>query len=430
MSTGETRTRHSGWRRPGVVTGVLVGLVATIGLAPSFGRGSEAPARVAGFRLPLAAPRTLSAGDGWVIELGEPRPSSDGVVTPSSTATVTVSGPWGSRSITTTVADGRIEVPDGYTDRSGVVTATVRVGDWSGTVSTVVTPGPAVDGTTPLAGPRSMVADGAHWTMVTSLPRDRFGNVVTDGTPVDVVVRRPDGSVEVVTTEVRSQLAAVRVFSTTLAGRSTFRVDVDTATGPEVDVLEAPGPPVPFGLSEPGLPVRSDGRQLFVVSTDRLVDTNGNELLDGTVAVASVESPTGRATARSVTIDGVAEFVLEAPTEPGPVDVEVVVDGVRSSVLRVEVAPDVTDLRVDVVLHDGVLHITVGPVLTGLGGFVPDGTEAIVRYDDRSARVVLVDGRGSLEIPWPPAGNGADPSAPPSLVVVEVLGVSRTVRPR
>ena len=45
-----------------------------------------------------------------------------------------------------------------------------------------VLPLDAVDGAIPLAGPRSIVADFEHWTMVSAFPRDRYGNSVADGT--------------------------------------------------------------------------------------------------------------------------------------------------------------------------------------------------------------------------------------------------------
>ena len=403
----------------GIATVAVLAVVLVALLRPE----PAAPALAAPFEIALSGPVRIGAGEPWIIDVDDPGQVDDG-----DAATVSILGPWGTRRFTATVEDGAVAVPGSIMTRSGAVSATVQVGTGTGTASVVVDPGGAVDGTTPLAGPRSMVADRTHWTMVTAIPRDRYGNVVADGSIVEIVVRRPDGSVEVVSTEVRDLLAAVRVFSTTVAGRSTVRVDADDTTGAEVDVLEVPGPPSPFGLTESGLPLRSDGRQLFVLTTDVLVDQYGNELLDGTAAIATIDTPTGRSTIRSVTIDGRAEFVVETPKEPGTVAVEVVVDGVRSERLELQVAPDVTAVPVAIDLTAGLLRIEVGPVLSGLGGYVPDGTKAAISIDGRTDTIVLASGVGVLELPWPSTGADDDAGLPTE-VVVRVLGASRTVRP-
>lgn len=418
--------RRRRWAAAAVGVALIVVAAAIVGLRadPADPADPAAP-----FRIELAGPDAIEAGESWTFEVAAPEIDAD------ATATVTVSGPWGSGDLMADVVDGTITVPGSTMTRSGVSTATVQIREGTGTVSVAVEPGRAVDGTTPLAGPRSMVADLRHWTMVSAFPRDRYGNVIADGSQVDVVVRRPDGTVERVATEVRHLVAALRVFSTTVAGRSTFRVAVDGATGPEVEVLEVPGPPVAFALAENGPPLRADGRQLFVVTTDRLVDRHGNELLDGTAAVATMDAPNGRSTITSVTIDGTAEFVIETPTLAGPMSIDVVVDGVRSAPLRLDVAPDVTDLPVRVDVVDGLLRVEVGPVVSGLGGFVPDGTEAEIVIGGRTETIALVDGVGMLELPWPPGDDGEvdDPDAPgrklPAAVTVRVLGVARAVTP-
>lgn len=393
-------TLSTGWRRA-VATRPRRLLLAAVGLLAVIASGAVAltmlRAEPAVWTAPtesvrLEGPVTIDAGSAWNLVVD--RPISD--------ATLTVTGPTGSTTIALSGTFDDVTVEGYPTEQSGVLTAIVRTADAVGSASVLVEPGEAVDGITPLAGPRSMTADQEHWTMVTAFARDRYGNAVADGTIVEVIARHPDGSVESVDTGVEHLLAAVRVYSETLAGRTTLRIDAEGATGDEVEVLEVPGPPVTVDLEEPSIPLRADGRQLVEIRSEVLVDQYGNELLDGTVGVVQLFGPSGRGTLRAVTIDGRAEFVVEAPSTPGSLSLELTVDGVRSDSLVLNFGADVTDLPVDVVRDTdnndggGAVTLTIGPVLTELGGYVPDGTVARVTGVDHELEleVVITDGIG------------------------------------
>lgn len=351
----------------------------------------------------IVGPDTIQAGSEWNLVVG----------TPITDATLTIVGPTGSTTIGLTGTFDDVTV-DGYpTEQSGTLTAVIRTADGVGTSSVNIVPGVAVDGITPLAGPRSMTADGQHWTMVTAFVRDRFGNAVVDGTIVDVVARHPDGSVESVAGTAEHLLAAVRVSSRTLAGRTAVRVDVDGVTGDEVEVLEVPGPPVEVDLVEPEVPLRADGRQLVEIRSELLVDQFGNELLDGTAGVVQLFGPSGRGTLRTITIDGRAEFVVEAPSTPGALSLELTVDGVRSDPLVLNFAAAVAEVPIDVERDGDAVTLTIGPVVTDLGGYVPDGTVVRLIGVDQEvvAEVVITDGRAVALL---------DP-APDDLDVVDVV---------
>ncbi len=308
-------------------------------------------------------------------------------------------------------------MPPESTTHSGSLLAVIRDERSMATAVVDIEPGPVVDGAIPLVGPRSMIADRQHWVMVTALPQDRYGNVVEDGTVVEVLVRHPDGSPERLTTEVRNRYAAARVFSGTLAGRTGLRLEIQGATGPEVEVLEVPGPPGEVVIEPVDAPLRADGRQLVTIRTATLTDRFGNELLDGTAAVATIVAPTGRSTQRGLTVDGRVEIVVEAPSAPGEVTIELDVDGVRSAPMLLEFVSDVAELPVAATYDDGVVRVEIGSVVTRLGGFVPDGTPAVVNVEGDIHVVVLEGGSGVIEIAAERVGA----------VTVEVLGVSRTV---
>lgn len=393
---------------PAIVVAFLVSAVAVWGVNRLRAGTDTGDERTQTVHLTVTGPTRLDAGAGWDLNLS----GHDG-----RTATVDVWGASGVRRLEVVIDGDRLRLPGDLTEQSGQLSASVSVGAATGVATVDVVPARAVDGIVPLAGPRSMVADGADWTMVTAIPTDRFGNSVADGTAVRLHVRRPDGSTDLIDATVDHLLAGIRVPSTTTAGRSTIRVEVDGATGPEVEVSEVPGPPVAVELEPPATVLRADGRTLHSITTGRLVDRFGNELLDGTSASYSVSGASGAGTATSVTIGGRSELVIEAPPQPGAVEVTATIDGVRSEALVLEFRADVAAIPVDVERAGDGLSIDVGPVLTGLGGFVPDGTDVAVSGDGVAVIGEVRGGHARLEV-MAPAG---------SALVVEVLGAQTEV---
>jgi hypothetical protein len=376
-------------------------------------RGDVDPARALPPRsLVVSGPTVIQAGADWPISI------EDGRVAP---VAVEVWDAWGVRRIEFEAHDNVVVVPGELTENAGRLTARLTIGDARGRVDVDVLPGLASDGVVPLAGPRSMIADAEHWTMVTAIPVDRYGNVVADGTPVRLHIRRPDGSIDLVEGSVADLLAGIRVWSTTTAGRSSVRVAVDGSTGPEVDVSEVPGSPVSVELDAPQRELRADGRTLTTIVTSELFDRHGNRLLDGTAASLKVTGPDGAATLRSVTIGGRAEFTFEAPTRPGSIELRAEVDGVAGAPLVVDVLADVDDLPVSVerVDRDGrsLVDVVVGPVSTRLGGFVPDSTQVVADIGGDLEVSEIRSGSATLLLDVP-AGHTFE---------VAVLGVTREV---
>jgi hypothetical protein len=409
-------------RRRAVAIGVVAGAIVSAAIVSvAVWVVSTRPSPAIEFATPttieLHGAASIDAGDPWLIDVGslpEGEPIDVDVITF-----------WGTRRLPP-VAPGSptITVPGELTRRSGRLSVMVRAGSGVGAISTDIVPGAAVDGVTPLAGPRSIVADNADWTMVTMFPRDRFGNSVVDGTPVTVFVRRPGGQLEQVTSEVQSLYAAARVYAQTRAGRTALRVGAGdpgaTAVGQEVEVLEVPGPPVEVAVELPSIPLRADGRMLVTLRTGVLVDRYDNVLLDGTAAVVRFDGPDGLGTLRAASIDGRVEFVIEAPREPGSMSVAIDVGGVVSEQVMLDFVADVSALPVRVTRQIDTLQIEVGRVLTTHGGFVPDGTPVTVRAASGTITGTLRDGAATL-VSEADAGE---------LIEVEVLGaVTEVVAP-
>ena len=173
-------------------------------------------------------------------------------------------------------------VPSDLLLDSGILVVRASTNDATGSALMQIRPDTAANGIVPLAGPRSVIADRKHWTMVSVIPQDVDGNGLADETPVRLHVRRPDGRTDIVEGAIRGLLDGIRVYGGTVAGLTTIRVEVQDATGPEVEVREVAGPPIPFRLEPPIGPLVADGRSLIAIRTPLLRDPYGNTVEDGT----------------------------------------------------------------------------------------------------------------------------------------------------
>jgi hypothetical protein len=280
----------------------------------------------------------------------------------------------------------------------------------------------------PLIGPRSIVADGADFTMVSVLPADRFGNPLADGTPLSLRRLRPDGGVEDGELVVDHHVARTRLVAGTVAGEDLVQVALGPVRGRERSFREVAGTARPFELRVDAVAGgrRADGRALTPVTTTTLVDRHGNPLPDGTMVEFRAVGPDGASTMQGVTIGGRATATLEAPGRPGTVDVQAWAAGTASSPLSVTFGAAVSSVPARARVEGDAVVVDIGPVLGPLGGYVPDGTEVTVRAVSSAGGSpgpvtrMLRDGRGRVRL------DNRD-RVRPSAVVVTVSGEITTV---
>lgn len=296
---------------------------------------------------------------------------------------------------------GQLVLADDVSNFTGVIALDAQLGDATATIAVEIVPGPPVDPLTPLVGPRSIVADGNHWTMLVAIPQDSQGNPVADGTPLQIHLRHPTPNtssqpIDTITTDVQHMLAWERIFSGTTAGDLLLAVTAGAAHGPERTVREVPGPPAAIAIhvDSPDLP--ADGRQLLTLATEPLVDQFGNQLLDGTAVQFLVADDTGAHRALpAVTVDGRAATTMQSPTRAGTLTVTALTADVVSPPVTLSFAagPAVEPIMVDVIYGDDVVELRAGPLVGPLGQFVPDGTEVaftLVNHDDLTIETTAV----------------------------------------
>jgi hypothetical protein len=372
------------------------------------GCGSPAPAAPVSTltgELPVRAPQSIQAGATAEIIIGPVAAAKSG--TPVRLVAV---GSYGPR-IYQGAFDGaqaRFVLPGEDTRQSGYMSLTAISGEAIGETGLTITAGAMVEPVVPLVGSRAIPADGEHWSMVVVVPSDVYGNPAPDGTEVSLRALHPGNRVEDKTVQVNHLLAWQRLFSGTQAGHTIITAAVGDAHGPESDLLEVAGWPQPFSLTNEPTTLPADGRQLMKLRSSVIRDKFDNVIPDGTLVTILVKE--GGELKRSLpayTLGGIAETTLQAPSQPGVIEVYGVVYGMEGQHLQITftAGPAVDVFPVNVVKDpvNRVVRLEAGPLLGALGQFIPDGTPVVFRLtDSRGQRQLLtasaLGGRASFEL--------------------------------
>ncbi len=271
-------------------------------------------------------------------------------------------------------------VPPELTTRSGATTLIATSGEAGGKAQLIFRPDEPVEPITPLVGSRSIIADADHWAMAVVIPFDRFGNPIATGTPVDIRSLHPGNNLRTYRPETEHLLVWERIYSGTKAGRTVIAANIEDVHGPEGILLEIPGWPVPYTLSAdpPNLP--ADRFQLVTLRSSIIVDQYDNMMPDGTQVSFVVTGPTGETRILpTITIDGIAETIMQAPRTAGAYTIHGVTFGIESEplILTFSEGPAIEPFPVKITIDnlDRELDILAGPITADLDQYVPDGTQ-------------------------------------------------------
>ena len=395
-------------QRRWVIGAVVMAILVT---APFAGGAARGAARAAGpaaaaqdDELTITGPATAVAGDDITVAI-------DGVPD-GSDLTVTTIGSAGTTARAVPVTDGsaRLVLDPAITDTAGTVTVLATAGAAAATASVRIEPGAPVDPIIGAVGARSIVADGTDRSMVVALPADRLGNVIAEGSPLDVLRRRPDGAISTQPTAVAHLVAWSLLPSGTTAGVNQIWLQAGDVSGPSTTLDEVAAPPLPFTLEavDPQLAAATggDGQSLVPVRTSVLADPHGNIEPDGTQVTFSWDGPTGAGQAQAVTIAGVATTWIPAPTTAATITLTASCRGTAAAAaLPLTFDAVLQQVPVTATRTPGVaVAVFVGPVLQADGAFALDGTAVEVTMTDSSTAPVvgwtqLVDGRAKLLLP-------------------------------
>lgn len=319
---------------------------------------------------------TFVAGSGFEVLVG-PVAAPNGYP-----VSLVVSSSFGSHLLRATFEDGYawFDVLPEMTTHAGAATAVVTADRATGHSALTILPDAAVDPVIPFVGAKSIVADGAHYAMAVVIPFDQYGNLLPDGTKINIKSDHPDGTLRRYQPDIQYGLAWEKIFSTTTAGRTTVTATVQDAYGPEGTFIEIPGWPTPFDIYTSPDELPADGFHLMTIRSDTITDGNGNVLPDGTMIKYQMTDSAGSVREYpTVTLDGIAAVTVQTPRQAGVYEIRGTAFGMQTNPVIVEFLPGPALGKIDVALSfdkvNRTLIITAGPIIGTLDQFVADGTE-------------------------------------------------------
>lgn len=272
-----------------------------------------------------------------------------------------------------------------WNEQRGDVTIVARVGQLQASATTTLQPSQVVEPIRPLVGARSIIANGATWSMVVVIPHDQFGNPIADASLVDITAQRPNQQLTRLTTKTDHLLAWQRLYSQTVAGKTLISVQSQSRFGPQAELLEVAGWPVQINveLAQPMPRISADGYTFLPIQTNLIQDAFGNVMPDGTSVVFEVDDGLGqKRSINSVTIRGVAEAQILSPNRATRLTIQARIFRIISAPLVIDVPSDgAADFMLQAVVATDVISITAGPIIGSLQQYVPDGTIALLQVN-------------------------------------------------
>jgi len=365
------------------------------------GCGPASPDVVSGRvgQLQLHHPSLISAGERPTVVVTAPN------LPDSTQITLVASGGFGAYPLTSQISGGQAEfsLPLSLTRHSGTLSLTASAGLAQAQSSLMVQPGPPT-GMLPARVTASSITVGrAEWTMVVAMPQDEWGNPAADSLPVIVRVQYPTRSTEPVAagrqitrTKTNHLLAWARVYSSKIAGRTHLAVSTGQAFSQKLTFRQIPARPQPFSLQSNPQSLPADGYQLARITTDLLWDVYDNPILDGTSLTFLVTEPDGsRRAIPAMVVDGQARIDLQAPTQPGLLTAQALLNDTLSRPLTMTITPGpaVTTIPLTLTRHPETMTLTAGPLVGPLGQLIPDGTPVLFEIAGPRPPVIKLTGR-------------------------------------
>lgn len=251
-------------------------------------------------------------------------------------------------------------------------------------------------------GSKSIIANARDWAMITVIPTDKFGNLVSDSTTVQFDMLRPDNSSEKRVSKTYYGVTYQKITTQTTAGKTFVGVSVGNANSREKELLEVADFPKNFTIQSENVSFNADARQTFRLKTTILKDVHGNIIPAGTLVVFACKDADG--TIRELngyTVEGVAQVTIQNPCVAGQFSINAFVPGGGvSNTLSLQFK--INTKEIPFVISRINNKIKIGPVLGNLNQLVPNGTIIFVKTPQKIYQSELTDGYVIVKLPMLP----------------------------
>lgn len=181
-------------------------------------------------------------------------------------------------------------------------------------------------------GPKSILANGSDFSMLTVFPTDMFGNPCKDSTELDLIVRPQKKEAFHQAVYTKHGFANEQFPSGTQKESILIKPVLEGKDFTEKVFYQNAGLPEAFHLFSPNDTYGCGSNQFFTVNTDILHDRFGNVITDGTMVYFEIRNDQKQiSTVQTVVVNGEVSVRLRCPEQPGRLQITGMVSGMCKS---------------------------------------------------------------------------------------------------
>lgn len=229
--------------------------------------------------------------------------------------------------------------------------------------------------TSPIAsylGPRSITAGGDDFTMLVTVPTDRYDNPLADSTQLSFK-KQFGNDIEETPISLINGLGWKNFYSPEQSGRLLISAVHDAGTSKELTATVDPAKATGFAIDYRRNHSFADGHQVITFVTDEIKDAFGNTVSDGALVNFLVTNTQGmQLRTMGTTLNGRAKGELLHPDRPAKWRVTAYVTGAaKSNSLSLDFEPALSDFRLST-SPDGRI-VQLSELRSFMGQLIPDG---------------------------------------------------------
>ncbi|AXG72873.1 hypothetical protein DVK85_00950 [Flavobacterium arcticum] len=222
-------------------------------------------------------------------------------------------------------------------------------------------------------GPRSMPAGDGHYTMMVSIPTDRYDNPKPDDTPTIIKTQFLENITEQ-SIPTKDFISWKRIYSPEKAGKIITSVACMGKETKETETDVYATIPTNFTIDYTRNHAFSDGNQATTLTSSIIKDKFGNTVGDGTM-VTYIATTTENAVLKTYgnTVQGIAQADILSPEHADVYTVKAYINGMAES-NTVNIKYKQVKTSIDYTLSDDKRTVTVGAINSFMNQIAPDGT--------------------------------------------------------
>lgn len=299
----------------------------------------------------------------------------------------------------------QFKIPDAFIEKSGLLKWILKADDQvvdkgKVTILPLITP----DLIENYLGPRSIRAGGHDYSVLVSIPTDRFDNPLSDGNLVEVS-QYFQSKINTYQIPIRHGIAWKRFYSKEKVGKIIISTSCKSVASREMITEVYPSFPSPFTIRVEREHDYADGNQVTQIITSPILDEFGNLVSDGTAVEFWIRGKDNVLLKTiGTTINGLAMAGVRHPEIPQEWRVRAGIAGLaQSNELILNYKPVIQDLNVN--FDEQNRLVKVGPLKSFLGQLVPDGTRVQLSafqegYSNTlKLETTTVDGKATFRLP-------------------------------